>query len=208
MEDSPLPDATSPPSGVRASDIEREGTTERLTAACAEGRLTLEELGVRVERAVAAVTRDELDRLVADLPVSSAHSVEPLAVASKRRRMVAVMSSAVRRGHWRIPARLTSVSVMAETELDLRHASLEAAVTELTLVVVMGSVKVIVPEGIDVEVNGMIVMGERNVEVPPMAPAPGGPQLRLKVAGVMGEVTVVSGRPEAPTERGLPGHGR
>lgn len=198
MHEAPLPAEVAGADLIRASDREREETTEKLTAACAEGRLTLEELGLRVEGAVGAVTRDDLAALVADLPASSTTPIVTAGVKKKkRRRMVAVMSSATRRGHWKIPAHLTSVSVMGETELDLREASLEAAVTEMTLVLLMGSVKVLVPEGIDVEVTGIVVMGERDVDVPPAPPAPGGPQLRVKVAGLMGEVKVVSGNAAA-----------
>jgi hypothetical protein len=51
-----------------ASDAERAAAVERLTAACAEGRLTLGEFGDRSAVAHAARTRGELEPLVADLP--------------------------------------------------------------------------------------------------------------------------------------------
>ena len=44
----------------------------RLRDAAAEGRLTFEELADRIEAAAGAVTREELDRLVEDLPVEPA----------------------------------------------------------------------------------------------------------------------------------------
>ena len=48
---------------VRASDQEREAAAERLRVATAEGRLTLDELAERLEGALAARTRDELEPL-------------------------------------------------------------------------------------------------------------------------------------------------
>jgi signal recognition particle GTPase len=47
-----------------ASDTERADAVEQLSLHCARGRLTLEEFEVRVERAYAARTVDELDALL------------------------------------------------------------------------------------------------------------------------------------------------
>jgi len=53
---------------LRASDAEREATVARLRRAAAEGRLTVEELDERCERAYAAQTHGQLRALVTDLP--------------------------------------------------------------------------------------------------------------------------------------------
>lgn len=53
---------------IRVSDAEREAVVARLSAAAAEGRLTLAEFGDRSHRAYASRTHDELAVLLADLP--------------------------------------------------------------------------------------------------------------------------------------------
>ena len=53
---------------LRASDADREKAVTLLRAHAAEGRLTLDELEARVERAYAARTTGELKALRADLP--------------------------------------------------------------------------------------------------------------------------------------------
>ena len=53
---------------IRASDAEREQVAERLRAAGEEGRLDLEELEERLDRAYQARTVADLDVLTADLP--------------------------------------------------------------------------------------------------------------------------------------------
>src|SRR3954470_9958683 len=53
---------------LRIGDRERVAAAERLTAHAAAGRLTLEELESRLERAHAAVHGDELAAVEADLP--------------------------------------------------------------------------------------------------------------------------------------------
>ena len=60
-----------PAAGIRASDAERDAALERLSAAAGDGRLTLEEFSQRMDRAITAKTRAELDRLVADLPTDA-----------------------------------------------------------------------------------------------------------------------------------------
>jgi hypothetical protein len=60
------PDALS--SAVRASDEDRERVVAALKEHCAAGRLTLDELPGRVERAYAAATLGELEELTRDLP--------------------------------------------------------------------------------------------------------------------------------------------
>ena len=53
---------------IRVSDAERESVVVQLQHATAEGRLSLDELGDRTSEAYAAVTRQDLDQLVDDLP--------------------------------------------------------------------------------------------------------------------------------------------
>ena len=53
---------------IRASDAERDQVAERLSEACAHGRLDISELEERIEAAYAARTVRELQALVVDLP--------------------------------------------------------------------------------------------------------------------------------------------
>jgi hypothetical protein len=57
-----------PADDVRASDAERERVVGDLRAHAADGRLSVEELDERLERAYAARTRAELAALLTDLP--------------------------------------------------------------------------------------------------------------------------------------------
>jgi len=57
-----------PAGSYRVGDAERSRTTELLKEAHVAGYLTLAEIDERLSAALAARTRDELERLVADLP--------------------------------------------------------------------------------------------------------------------------------------------
>jgi len=63
--------------GVRASDAEREHIAQLLQSAAAEGRLSPEEAGERLAAASAATYREDLQQLVADLPVVSERPPAP-----------------------------------------------------------------------------------------------------------------------------------
>lgn len=63
--------------GVRASDAERERIAQLLQGAAAEGRLSPDEAGERLAAASAAVYREDLERLIADLPLAPERPAAP-----------------------------------------------------------------------------------------------------------------------------------
>ncbi|HEU5318618.1 MAG TPA: DUF1707 domain-containing protein [Chloroflexota bacterium] len=176
---------------VRASDAERRETTERLKRACVEGRLTLDEFGERVERALALRTRGDLDALTADLPVTAGGGA---VVRADQRTAVsttlAFMSSADRTGRWRIDEQSRVIAVMGACKLDLRSVTISAPATVIRAYVLMGNVNVIVPEGVEVELDGLAVMGSRSMKLKGPAAAPGAPVVRIEGWVLMGDLTV------------------
>jgi Domain of unknown function (DUF1707) len=71
------PTEPSSPTGIRASDVEREAVAGRLRDAAAAGFLTLAEADERQAAAYAAVTRDELAPLTVDLPTAEQPAPPP-----------------------------------------------------------------------------------------------------------------------------------
>jgi hypothetical protein len=61
-----------PDPSLRAADADRDAVADRLRTAHAEGRLTVEEFGERLDAAFAARTMGELAGLTADLPAEQA----------------------------------------------------------------------------------------------------------------------------------------
>src|SRR5437763_11355581 len=177
--------------GVLASDAERDRVALVLRDAAAEGRLTLEELSDRVASAYSSRTSTELDALTRDLPKLATVTALPER-HSRTRWVVAVMSGAKRKGRWRPGDRCVSVGVMGGCRLDLRDAEITGSLLAITAVAVMGGVTIVVPEGIEVDVSGLSVMGGKDVRVADMPPRPGTPVVRVRVLSVMGGVTVKS----------------
>jgi Domain of unknown function (DUF1707)/Cell wall-active antibiotics response 4TMS YvqF len=183
------------PPSVRASDAEREAAVRRLSDALGEGRLTLAELSERVETAYRATTRAELDGTVADLPEPATRGgsgLQPLVRENRRQWMVSLLGEQRRSGRWRLAARTTIVSVIGETELDLREAVIDAPEVWITAVGLIGEHHVIVPSGVDVELSGFVLLGGRHVHVGSVPPRSETPKVHLRVFGLIGEVRVDS----------------
>jgi hypothetical protein len=183
---------------VLASDAERERVALVLRDAAAEGRLTLEELSDRVAAVYSSRTSTELDALTGDLPKLATVTALPER-RSRTRWVVAVMSGATRRGRWRAGERCVSVAVMGGCQLDLRDAEITGPRLTIDAVAVMGGVTIIVPEGIEVEVSGLSLMGGKDVRVADVPARPGTPVIRVRALSVMGGVAVKS-KPPRRTE--------
>ena len=191
----PPHESQGPPS-IRASDGERDAIVQQLSLAVSEGRLTLEEHIARVDAALVATTRAELEPVVADLPVTAPLPLQPAPVPEKptgrRKWIVSVMGEHHRRGRWRLSGRTSVVTFMAETNLDLRGALIEEPEVHITAWLMMGEQRIIVPVGVEVEVTGFVVMGSRRVHVDDGAARPGAPRVHIRAIGMMGEVRIES----------------
>ena len=182
---------------LRVSDAEREATVGRLRVAGGEGRLTLEELGERVELADAARTRGDLDALTADLPDTGRRFTPATEPQKDRNWVVAVMGGAERKGRWRPARRTNVVTVMGGAELDLREAELADEVV-ITAVTVMGGIGIVVPEGVSVELGGFALMGGNGGPRDKVPPLPDAPVVRVRAFSLMGGVSVERKKPRKP----------
>jgi hypothetical protein len=178
------------------SDHERDLLVERLSAACADGRLGLAEFSERVESALLARTRADIYQLESDLGQPSPASV-PLVRRAGASWFVGIMSSAVRKGRWVLQPASHALAVMGECVLDLREAEVASSYSHIHAVALMGTVRVIVPEGIDVDVDGIAIMGAKTLRISSVRPLPGSPLIRVTAVALMGEVSVVSKPPQA-----------
>jgi hypothetical protein len=156
---------------LRASDAERDRVVDQLREAVAEGRLTPEEHAERVEGALAARTRGELEGYVRDLPAGrAAHALAPspspdlesLPVAGEN--VTAVFSAASRTGRWRAGRRINAYAIFGSVEIDLSEAVFEHQQVTVKAVSVFGSVEVHVPENVTLRGTGGGVLGSFEVD--------------------------------------------
>lgn len=168
--------AASPnPHDLRCSDADREAVAETLRAALGEGRIDLDELGERLDRAYAARTYGDLEAVVADLPdtarlpvprsgsmpVSAAQqgALDRVGGRATSGSAVAIMGGATRKGAWTVPSSFTAVAVMGGVELDLREARFETVEVTITAIAFWGGVDIVAPADVAVRVDGVGIMG-------------------------------------------------
>jgi hypothetical protein len=162
----------------RISDADRERSAALLQRACADGRLTLEEFSVRVGAAWAADTSAELVRTTADLALAPM-----VGTAQPVDRVVTVLSETKQRGRWRLRGggALRATTVLGNLELDLREVLTDAQVIEVTGSCWFSDVKVIVPEGVEVDLSGSNILSSRELDLAPVPRVPGTPLVRIEM---------------------------
>src|SRR5262249_9951267 len=180
-----MQEGSQPP--ILASDAERERACSILREASVDGRLTLDEFSQRIGRALAARTRDQLAEVTRDLPAV----VPPQAVRRPPVRWsVALLGGVDPRGVRRVGAASWAIAFRGGCNLDLRGAAISAPVTASNAISGMGGVDVIVPRGVEVELEGVAVMGSKTLKLSGPPPGPGAPVVRVNAFALMGSVTV------------------
>jgi uncharacterized protein DUF1707/cell wall-active antibiotic response 4TMS protein YvqF len=169
-------DAPSRVTELRASDADRDRIADILRDALAEGRLTADEHAERVEGVLNAKTVGELEVFIQDLPAahersaSSAYTPAPsrpipgTEPAEADANLVAVFSSARRRGRWRAGRRLHAYAVFGSVEIDLSEAVFEYQQVVIKAVSVFGDVQIRVPENVSLRGTGGGVLGNFEVD--------------------------------------------
>ncbi|HEY1714484.1 MAG TPA: DUF1707 domain-containing protein [Solirubrobacteraceae bacterium] len=178
------------PPAILAGDAEREQSTQLLSQAVVEGRLTLEEFSDRVERAQAARTRDELATLTRDLPAAPTGPTTSSELVPAQQRHVAFCSRLVRSGPWELAARSEFRSIFGTITLDLSQARLAGSEVDLEIFNLFGTVTVIVPESVDVSVSGGGMFASQVIQPHTSPPVAGAPKLRINARGPGGTLYV------------------
>ncbi|MBV8220930.1 MAG: DUF1707 and DUF2154 domain-containing protein [Solirubrobacterales bacterium] len=197
---------------LRASDAEREQTAETLRQAMGEGRLTVEELEDRLRAAYSAPTVGELERLVADVTVPDRVTRPAISPARQggvtvregpggNRWIVGIMGGHDRKGRWRLAGRCTVINIMGGSDLDLNDVELSDRVTQLNVYSLMGGSEIWVPDGVNVEVSNVAIMGGNDVELGDEVAQPGRPLIRLRLVSIMAGTDVFRGRKLTKAER-------
>ena len=187
----------------------RQRTIDALCQHFATQTLDNDEFERRVDLAHRVDTDRELRKLVADLPAlgttSGSSRAAPTAAPAPRARghtadaalvrdtqiIVGIMGGPKRKGNWIPPRHLWSVAFMGGVDLDFREARMGPGVTEVSAFAMMGGVNIIVPPDLQVESNGIGIMGgfECSEEVR-AGHDPDAPILKINGLAMMGGVNV------------------
>ena len=180
---------------LRVSDGDRDRVVQVLHHAYAAGRISDDEHSERTAAAVSARTFDDLLPLTADLvptPVVSPPRAAPPAatvVPGGPDRITAAMSEVKRTGQWVVRRRSEARVVLGSVKLDLTEATFEAALVEIEVTQVAGSLFLRLPEGTTVRDETTNVLGETSVRGLGR-PDPALPTVVVRGTNVLGEIKI------------------
>lgn len=160
-----------------------------LSAAAADGRLTLSEHTERVELAYSARTLGDLAELTTDL---AAPAGQPFRLEG-RSTVTGVFGRETRDGRWVVPASLPVLAVFGEVVLDLRDALLQSQRILIYATVVAGTLEILVPDGVVVEISGSTVL-TRVINRTQRLPAAGMPVIDVRALSFGGTIRVIAPR--------------
>jgi len=174
---------------------QRENAVKQLEFNYAHGHIDLDELEKRLEMAVHTSLAEDLERITSDLkPVTTTSSdANSDTVNSGDIRpdetFMGILSSINRKGRWK-PARENNLyAFMGGINLDFSEALLAPGETDFEFFCVMGGIEIIVPLGINVEVNGLPIMGGIDNHLPGDH-YPGQPTIRFHGTVIMGGMDI------------------
>ena len=203
----------------------RQAIIDRLCERFAEDGLSMPEFERRLDLAHQATTTRQLASLVADFPAAAARpgrpatappapaspsrsapsgatgaglpaNVVPAERVPARQFMAGILGASTRGGAWIAPREVHALALMGGVELDFREAGFGPGVTEVTVFALWGGVDVIVPPGLQVECNGVGILGAFERKPDELADAsvassdPVSPVLRINGVALMGGVDV------------------
>ncbi len=190
----------------RASDADREQAILALREHLLAGRLTLAEFSDRVEIVLQARFAGELANVQRDLPAPATSGTPaevslakltsdpapavPLAPRRKPTHIsLALLSHIVRRGRLRLRRWTLATSVLGDLDLDLREATVDTPRTTVAVIAALANVDVYVPEGVNVEVGGISILGHTR-DHGRDAGRPDAPTIYVRIMGCLGTVDV------------------
>lgn len=176
------------PGDLRAGDADRERVAAVLGDALADGRLNHDEYEERLAALYRARTLGELTVFTADLLPPEA---QPLQVDV--RPVTAFFGSEKRSGRWVVPSRFSATAICANVTLDLREALLQTSHVTLQVTVMAGTLTLIVPEGVRIEMPASGFMAGKTNQ---LRPSPDGPV--IEVTGFITMGSVVAKHPKRP----------
>ncbi|GIH28136.1 hypothetical protein Aph01nite_64460 [Acrocarpospora phusangensis] len=168
------------------SDSERDAVVERLRAASIGGWLTPEELISRTEAAYGAQTRDELARMISDLPEQSSSTTH-----IQDKWPLRIFTLPDRSGWQRVGGRIIARPwLLGGFEFDLSGAVVPPDAEQVKCAALFGEIEIIVPDRVSVELTGFTLFGRRQIDVRESDSIGPPPVLRVRAFTIFGSVLV------------------
>ncbi|MET4049642.1 hypothetical protein BJD99_14100 [Rhodococcus sp. 1163] len=174
-----------------ASELEnaRGAAQTRLERAVGEGRLTLAQYSDHAAVVWApTVKQNELDAI-------APNTMEPVPTrAQSQSKILCLLSDVKRAGRWALAKSTVAMLIMGDLTLDLRSAIIGSNESTITIVSLFGDSELIVPDGVNVEIGGFDLLGDRDIDTGSVDPGPYAPTIKIRSFSMFGDLKVRSAR--------------
>ena len=158
-----------------------------LSVALGDGRITQQEYSERMGAALSARTLGDLSGLTSDLASAAEQPVR----LDGGRVVLGVFGTEARTGRWVVPPVLTCTAVCGEVVLDVTSALMQTRHVVLYAYAFCGRVRLVVPDGVEVVMDGTTLVGRYRGGTTPVVPdSPDIPVIEVHAVCVAGEVLV------------------
>jgi len=154
----------------RPVETVREEVIDQLIMNYSHGEISLEAFESRLDKAMDSSDPQAIGDLASDLPLNVDNNYQDKKKnalgthyhhgdAKEVEKIVNVLSSSKRAGLWHVPKEITLFNVLGSDELDFTQARFAHPNVKITLLCVLGSVKISVPEDINTHTNINCIVG-------------------------------------------------
>ncbi|MBK7907470.1 MAG: DUF1707 and DUF2154 domain-containing protein [Gemmatimonadetes bacterium] len=188
-------------------EVEREQAVQTLCAHYAQDHLTTGELESRFERVYKADSADQLRTVLIGLPALPRTSLAPVplyqvaaptptgALAPGEKRYLSVFAEVKKEGYWVPAPMILGRVVFGSMLLDLREAEIPLEGITLDLDVLFGECKVLLPPGLNADVDASAMLGD--VTDKSKRGLPEAPVVRVRGSALFGSIVVKTTLPKA-----------
>ncbi len=148
----------------RPLDAVREEVIDQLIMNYSHGELSLEAFESRLDIAMESNDQEIISELARDLPLSIDESYQQKknnalgthqhhGDAKELDKLINVLSSSKRDGQWNVPQHIVLTNVLGSDVLDFTQARFTSSHVKITILSVLGSVNINVPEDVNIHTN-------------------------------------------------------
>ena len=171
---------------LRASHEDRDRVVDALRLAGGDGRLSAEELDVRLESALSARTISELTILTADL-VPAPLAKDVLTVEQRGGKYD-------RSGHWVVPRRIELRTSLCQVLLDFTDAVISSDLLRIDVQMQHGKLVIVGAPDIQIDADGLALIFSKRKFRSDGGDVVGKPRLRIELVGTLKHAKLVERR--------------
>ncbi len=102
----------------------------------------------------------------------------------------AILGRTGRFGRWRLGPRMSIVAALGTCRLDLRQAQIDEPITKVKASVFLGSIRVVVPSGVEVRPSGLSLLSSSHVNVAEFEDEDDPPLIEIDWTSVVGKLVI------------------